>query len=243
MRSIRIHTPQPLQSGAEIELEADPARHLVRVLRARSGQRLILFNGDGSEHEAVILQTGPADRCRLGLEQQHHPARESPLHSCLVQAISRGERMDLTIRKACELGVSEIRPVFSARTEVRLKGERMTRRLEHWRKIAVAACEQSGRVRIPPIAEPVALSALAWPAGLRLHLDPQAPQALAGLLPDPGQALILTIGPEGGLDEAELGWLERQGSQGLRLGPRILRTETAGPAALAVLQAKFGDWQ
>lgn len=243
MRRIRIYTEQTLAAGCEVELEPGPSRHLVRVLRQKAGYRLALFNGDGHEYFGTITATGPGDRCSVAVEQRIEAATESPLPIRLVQAVARGDRMDWCIQKACELGVSEIRPVFTEHTEVRLEGKRAARRQRHWQQVAVAACEQSGRVRVPAVEPPVALAAVDWPAGRRLHLHPTADAALSRIQPPAEDGVVLIIGPEGGLSDTEIGWLERQGSSGVRLGPRIMRTETAGPAAIACLQAVFGDWQ
>lgn len=243
MRTIRIHTRQALEAGREVELEAGPSRHLVRVLRQKTGHQLVLFNGDGHEYFGTITATGPGDRCSVSLERRIEVNVESPLAITLVQAIARGDRMDFSIQKACELGVATIRPAFTERTEVRLEGKRADKRRHHWQQVAVAACEQSGRVRVPDVTEPVALADLAWPPGRRLHLDPLAEGALSRIEPPGDDGVVLVIGPEGGLSEKEMKWLDRAGSTGVRLGPRVLRTETAGPAAIAALQTVFGDWR
>lgn len=243
MRTIRIHTEQPLEAGREVELEAGPSRHLVRVLRQKTGHRLVVFNGDGYEYFGTITATGPGDRCRIALERRLEVDVESPLPITLVQAVARGDRMDFSIQKACELGVSAVVPVFTERTEVRLEGKRADKRRHHWQQVAVAACEQSGRLRVPSVAAPVALTAMDWPPGRRFHLDPTAEPALGDIDPPGEDGVVLVIGPEGGLTGTEIGWLERQDSRGVRLGPRVLRTETAGPAAIAALQTLFGDWR
>ncbi len=242
-RPVRIHTRQNLDEHAEIDLEEKPARHLVKVLRRRIGDPVVLFNGDGHEYSGQIAECRPPDQCTIELTAASTPGVESSLAITLVQAIGRGERMDWSIQKACELGVHTIVPVFTERTEVRLSGERAEKRLAHWQGVAVAACEQSSRVRVPDINTPVALTAVVFKISPRFYLDPAAelsPTALEH--PDPLETLI-AIGPEGGFTEHETDWLKRQGFAGLRLGPRVLRTETAGPAAIAVLQSLFGDWK
>lgn len=243
MRTIRAWTQQPLAVGRSIELEAGPARHLVRVLRLKAGYGVVLFNGDGNEYPATIEEAGPGDRCRLQVEQAREADTESPLSITLVQAIARGDRMDWCIQKACELGVTSIQPVFTERTEVRLDEKRTDKRLRHWQQVAVAACEQCGRVRVPEIKTPLSLTDLSVTEGLSLFLDPQAERRLPQLDDPSATPVRIVIGPEGGLSEAETRWLARQGFIALRLGPRILRSETAGPAAIAALQARFGDWQ
>lgn len=243
MRRIRIHTEQKLTVGHHAELEAGPARHLVKVLRQKAGYSLALFNGDGFEYLATITAIGPGDRCQVKVDRQIESNAESALPITLVQAIARGNRMDFSIQKACELGVTSIQPIFSERTEVRLDADRADKRRHHWQQVAIAACEQSGRVRVPGIAAPVALTGLDWPSGRKLHLDPAADQALVSIASPDSTGLVLVIGPEGGWTDSELAWLERQGSTGVRLGPRVLRAETAGPASIAALQAVFGDWR
>jgi 16S rRNA (uracil1498-N3)-methyltransferase len=169
--------------------------------------------------------------------------RESALHLRLVQGISRGERMDYTLQKAVELGVSDIVPVTTERTVLRLAGERAARRLAHWRGVVLAACEQSGRTRVPPVAEPCDLAeylARHEAAGTGLLLDPGAPQALAKLQDLHGPVSVL-IGPEGGLSASERQIAQASGYRPVRMGPRVLRTETAAVVALSLLQALAGD--
>lgn len=243
MRTIRIYTEQSLAAGGDVELEPGPSRHLARVLRQKKGNQLAVFNGDGYEYFGTITATGPGDRCCISIEERIAISVESPLSITLVQAVARGDRMDFAIQKSCEMGVTAIHPVFTERTEVKLEGKRADKRLRHWQQVAVAACEQSGRVRVPRVHCPVALYELDWPAGRRLHLEPLAAPALAAIEAPDETGVVVVIGPEGGLTEAEMAWLERHDSTGVRLGPRILRTETAGPAAIAALQTAFGDWR
>lgn len=243
MRTIRAWTQQPLAAGRMVELEPGPARRLVRVLRLKAGYRVVLFNGDGLEYLATIEQAGPGDRCQLRVEQAREANTESPLPITLVQAIARGDRMDWCIQKACELGVAAIQPVFTERTEVRLDQKRADKRLRHWQQVAVAACEQSGRACVPKVAAPVPVTDLPAGGGLSLFLDPEADRSLSTLQDPSGASVRLVIGPEGGLTETETRWLGGQGFIGLRLGPRILRSETAGPATITALQSRFGDMQ
>lgn len=243
MRKIRIHTVQPLVVGETITLESGPARHLVKVLRQRVGNRIALFNGDGAEYFAEIRTASGQDTCSAVILERSQPATESALATTLVQAIGRGDRMDWCIQKAVELGVYVIQPVFTERTEVRLAGSRAAKRLSHWQQVVVSASEQSGRVLVPEIRPPIDLHEIEPADGLHLYLSPEAattPEALKA--PETGHATIV-IGPEGGLSEREAGWLDRAGFTGLQLGPRVLRTETAGPATIAMLQTRFGDWQ
>ena len=245
MRIPRIYTgPAPLNPGSEIELPDDAFRHTVQVLRLRPGAPLVLFNGDGNDYPATLASV---ERRRAGvrIEGCKPNTSESPLELHLVQAISKAEHMDLTLQKAVELGVHAIQPVLSIRG-LRLPAERLARKLEHWRAVIVSACEQCGRSRIPELRDPLKLDA--WlqsqaPAdGLRLLLDPCAAQGLDTLTPPTGTVELL-IGPEGGFAPEELELAARARLLGLRLGPRVLRTETAGIVATALLQAQWGDLQ
>lgn len=241
MRIPRIFHPAPLSMGSVIELGEDAANHVVRVLRLSTGAPLILFDGHGGEYRATL---NAVEKRRVTALLGAHDSREaeSPLAITLAQGIAKGERMDYAIQKAVELGVQRIVPLLTKRCAVRLSEERWEKKLRHWQAVAISACEQCGRNRIPVIAEPVTLSAwLELPDdGLRLTLNPHTTQTIAPLDVRPS-AVTLLIGPEGGLDEVELGLAQRAGYLGVRFGPRILRTETAGVAALSILQAKWGD--
>jgi 16S rRNA (uracil1498-N3)-methyltransferase len=243
MRNIRLYTHSPLKVGAAVELEAGPAGHLVRVLRQRVGAEVTLFNGDGLEYAGRIIAISGRHHCQVELIDVSQPATESPLAINLVQAVGRGERMDWCIQKAVELGIDRIEPVLTERTEVRLKGDRADKRREHWQQVAIAACEQSGRVRIPDIAALKNLHEIDTARQPGYFLDPGAEAGLTRLKPPGPAGVMIVIGPEGGLSEIETNWLSQQGLTGLRLGPRVLRTETAGPAAIAILQSHFGDCQ
>lgn len=242
MRIPRIYLPIPLASGTSAALSGNAANHVVRVLRLKPGAPLILFNGLGGEYEAVLHGI---DRNRAEVSVGNYIAREteSPLHVTLAQGVSRGERMDYTIQKAVELGVTRIVPLISERCEVRLEGERLTKRVQHWQAVAASACEQCGRNRVPPVLAPVPLNSwLAEPAhGLRLVLNPLAPATLTSLARPDDRPITLLIGPEGGLSDAEVKRAQQSGFVGIRLGPRILRTETAAVTALSALQMLWGD--
>ena len=241
MRIHRVYSSEKLAPGDMTVLDAAGSHYLARVLRMGVGQPLVIFNGDGHDYAATIEK---ANKSGMELEiSARLPARaESPLHSTLVQSLARGERMDYALQKATELGVTAIQPVETRRTEVRLKADKVAARLAHWQKVIVSACEQCGRARIPEIFEPIELEewALAPAEGLRLVLAPGEDQSLATLEAVP--VLQLLVGPEGGFEDQELDLLQRSGVKAVSLGPRILRTETAGPAALAVLQAIAGDF-
>ena len=242
MRVTRIFTPEPLQSPGRTTLYGTAASHVARVLRLRSGDAVVLFNGDGWEHAGRIdaLRSGEV---AIELLAREGGVADSPLPVTLLQGVARGERMDLVVQKATELGVARIVPVLAARSVVRLDGRQAQRKLEHWQAVAIAACEQSGRSRLPAVQAPVtleqALSGLPT-QGCRFTLSPGAGVPLAALAGGTDQVSLL-IGPEGGLTEAEIGLATGAGFEPRSLGPRILRTETAALAALAVLQAVGGD--
>lgn len=242
----RFHLPQALAVGAELALPREAAHHAVRVLRLDTGDMLTLFDGLGGEYcaEIVNVARGEVVARTIAFDPVE---RESPVGTCLIQGVSSGDRMDYTIRKAVELGISRIVPVFTERSVVRLAGERADRRREHWTALAIAACEQCGRNRIPEIAAAVPfvhwLAELAAPGGeeMRLLLSPSA-SARLGALPRPSGPVTLLAGPEGGLTDTEATLAISRGFDGLSLGPRILRTETAAVAALAAIQALWGDF-
>lgn len=244
MRLTRVFVDAPLASGALLPLPDGPARHLVRVLRLAVGDALVVFNGQGGEFAAVI-DSVRHDRVvvRIGVHQLIE--RESPLSTTLLQGIARGEKMDQILQKATELGVTRVVPVMSARSNVRLDAATGQRRQQHWQGVAIGACEQSGRDRVPEVALPATLPAAlaAIRADLKLVLAPDEGAApLASVLATAKPAsLALLVGPEGGLDETEIGAALQAGFIRCRLGPRVLRTETAALVALAVLQFAAGD--
>ncbi|MBS3916735.1 MAG: 16S rRNA (uracil(1498)-N(3))-methyltransferase [Sulfuritalea sp.] len=238
----RFFCPQPLVSRGMTELPPAMAHHASRVLRLGAGDEVTLFNGEGGECPGRIEEVGRGVRVRLG--DWRDIERESPLELVLAQALPSGDKMDWIVQKAVELGAARIQPLSAARSVVKLSGERAERRVEHWRQVAIAACEQCGRNRLPLI-EPI-LDLRQWLGGRVqdngiscLMLAPgatQRPRELAG-----ARRLILLVGPEGGLSEEEASMASSAGFAGLSLGPRILRTETAGTAALAALGALHGD--
>lgn len=241
MRTPRIFVDVPLHPEGALRLPEEPAHYVARVLRLGVGSRLVLFNGDGCDYAAEVV-TASRSTLDVRVDARLPAIAPSPLSITLVQAISRGERMDYTLQKATELGVAALQPVSTARCEVRLAGDRLARRMAHWHSVVVSACEQCGRADLPTLHSPVALDG--WldqaPRGDRLLLDPAADRPLARWAGT--RAVELLVGPEGGLEEAERERFRRNGGQPVRLGPRVLRTETAGPAAIAVLQALAGDF-
>jgi 16S rRNA (uracil1498-N3)-methyltransferase len=237
----RIYSDRSLRTGASVTLQGDAANHVLRVLRLRSGDALVVFDGSGSDYEAEVADMGRNDvTVRVGPGREIHS--ESPLGITLLQGICRGPRMDTVIQKATELGVTRIEPLLTERSVVRLDDEQAGRKQEHWRRVAIAAAEQSGRSQIPEVAEPRKLEdAVPGATGLatRFLLDPAGASLHA--IPPPASPLGLLIGPEGGLTEGEKRMATDFGFTAVRLGPRILRTETAPLAALAILQFVAGD--
>lgn len=243
MRLTRCYVALPLQAGARVVLPDVTANHLARVLRLREGDACVLFNGDGQDHDGRIASIGKREVV-VELQASRAVDNESPLHVTLLQGIARGEKMDLILQKATELGVAAIVPVNAERTEVKLDAARAEKRMAHWRSVVGSACGQSGRARIPAIAPPLNLAAAVASLPeqtLRLTLDPQGEHRLATLAEAPASGVVIAIGPEGGWSPRDRRQLADAGFQGLQLGPRILRTETAGLAAIAALQARLGD--
>jgi 16S rRNA (uracil1498-N3)-methyltransferase len=240
VRAPRLYVALPLAPGRELDLPPEGAAHLARVLRLGSGDPVVLFNGDGRDYAGQLLAAG-RHGARVRVETAGAPEGEPPLRLHLAVGVSRGERMDFVIQKAVELGVASIRPLFTERSVVRLDAARAERRHAHWQGVLVAACEQSGRRRLPALHPPQALADwLPAATGTALLLDPQAERSLAALPTPPGEATLL-VGPEGGLSADERARAARSGLVAVRLGPRILRTETAPLAALAAMQVLWGD--
>jgi 16S rRNA (uracil1498-N3)-methyltransferase len=243
MNSPRFYCREALSPGAHVELPEPVARHAVRVLRLPPGAPVVLFDGRGGEYPAHIERI-ERDRVYAELAAWQEIERESPLAVTLVQALQAGDKMDFTIQKAVELGVRDIVPVESRRSVLRLAGERAAKRVAHWQGVVASACEQCGRNQVPLVAPLEKLENwLAKPAGgaLRLMLAPDAEQTLAEI--PPAREVQLLIGAEGGLDPQEVLAAKQAGFQAVRLGPRVLRTETAGLAALAAMQALWGDFR
>ena len=241
MRVPRIYEPGPLSSHALLDLSEDGANHIGRVLRMQAGQELVLFDGRGGQYPATIQAVGKK-QVTVQLAELDPVEVESPLAIHFGQVISRGDKMEFTIQKSVELGVTVITPLFSERCGVKLNGERLDKKLEQWQKIAISACEQCGRNRIPEIRPAMELAAwLAEPTEeLKLNLHPRAPYSI-NTLPEPSHGIRQLIGPEGGLSAAEIEQAREHGFADMLLGPRVLRTETAGLTAITALQCRFGD--
>ena len=239
----RLFVSSTLINDTEIELDGDQARYLSRALRARVGDRLNLFDGNGAEWTAAILQISK-NTVTLRIDDSHEAGTESPLRVHLVQGISRGERMDFVVQKATELGVKRITPVLTEYSMVKLDGSRAEKRRDHWQRIATSASEQSGRVRLPLIDTPIPLKNWLGDKPQRIDteliLKPGAAATLPSLRP-PETKICVLVGPEGGFSDSEYEDAEISGFKAVSLGPRVLRTETAAIATLAMLQSLWGD--
>jgi 16S rRNA (uracil1498-N3)-methyltransferase len=243
MSTPRFYCPTLLQPGHIVSLPANAAIHACRVLRLLTGDAVVLFNGDGNDYACRLASVQKSEVAAEVLSVQQ-VMRESPLKIALAQAISAGDRMDFTIQKAVELGVTAIQPIASQRSVVKLAGERADKRREHWQQVATSACEQSGRAIVPMVAAPLSLAN--WLAALpsystRITLSPTAEKTLHEL-PKPDGEICLLIGPEGGLTAQEIELATMHGFTAVQLGKRILRTETAALTALAAIQTLWGDF-
>jgi 16S rRNA (uracil1498-N3)-methyltransferase len=239
----RFHCPFPLAPDAHVDLPPEAAHHATKVLRMDEGDGVILFDGRGGEWFGTLRRAGKT--MVVALESFDDTDRESPIRITLAQGLPAADKMDWIMQKAVELGVAAIRPVACRRSVIRLSGERMERRVAHWQAVAVAACEQCRRNRVPEVARlldlPQFLGSLPGDNGMRLILAPEAGTRLVEL-PKPTGPVTLLVGPEGGFEEGELLAAASAGYQAVSLGPRVLRTETAGLAALAAMMALWGDF-
>lgn len=238
----RIFISAELKSKQEIILDINSSNHLLRVLRLKINDSLIIFNNSDVEFHANIISIDKNRAVVVFINEFVKCSRESPLQIHLGQGISRGEKMDFTVQKAVELGVNIITPLFTEHCNVKLKDERLENRIRHWQGVAISASEQSGRCFVANILLPQNLKDwLSKATGLRLVLDPYSNTMLSDIKEKP-ECVTLLIGPEGGLSDREIALAAQKNFLPINLGPRILRTETAGLAAISVLQAKWGDF-
>jgi 16S rRNA (uracil1498-N3)-methyltransferase len=239
----RFHCPFPLAPGATVDLPPEAAHHATKVLRMDEGDGVILFDGRGGEWFGTLRRVGKT--MAVALESYDDEDRQAPISITLAQGLPAADKMDWIVQKSVELGVAGIAPVACRRSLIRLSGERMERRIAHWQAVAVAACEQCRRNRVPEVAPlvdlPQFLGGNAGDNGMRLVLAPGAATRLAEL-PKPDGPVILLIGPEGGFEDGELAAAVSTGFRAVSMGPRVLRTETAGLAALAAMMALWGDY-
>lgn len=241
MREIRLFTPQSLQPGSIIELDHNASRHASQVLRLKAGHAVTLFNGDGQDYQSKIARSGKTTQVEI--LQKTENSSESPLKITLVQGISRSDKMDFTLQKSVELGVACIQPVFCKRSILNLDEKRLQKKINHWQAVIQSACEQSGRSIVPVLEYPLSFADSLkenTESATSLVLAPGASYTL-NTASEGSQYLRLLVGPEGGFDQTELNQSIECGFTPVSLGPRILRTETAGLAAIAILQAQHGD--
>lgn len=240
MRVSRVYSPSIPAPGNRYALPPDASRHLGKVLRARSGQTVLCFDGSGNEYVCTITDID-SKQVWVNVESVSKAVNESPLAIQLALAITRGDRMDFAIQKSVELGVVEFLPFFSERCEVKLRGDKISKRTAHWQAVALSACEQSGRAVVPNVRAPQSLAdILAIEHPVRLVLDPTASRPLSAL-PDIASEVLVAIGPEGGFSDDEIKRMTQSGFLPVQVGPRVLRAETAAVAAAAALQALYGD--
>ncbi|GAB6035297.1 16S rRNA (uracil(1498)-N(3))-methyltransferase [Galenea microaerophila] len=244
MRRTRFFLPKPLQAGEVISLDKAQTHYALNVLRLKNEHPVELFDGEGHQAIGTLRVTGRRS-ADVYIEALENVDRESPLHTILLQGISKGDRMDFTLQKSVELGVTEIQPLFTQRCDVKLSDDKLEKRLQHWQGVIQSACEQCGRNRLPKLYSPMSWQAYHSQTGplQGLILDPKAAHTFK-TLPDhlATHPIHLFIGPEGGLTEEEIQQAQAKGLTPTRLGPRILRTETAGLGILAALQARWGDF-
>ncbi len=244
MRIPRVYTRQDLASGTTVTVTGQTARHVTQVLRLRAGAGLRIFNGDGKEYSATFMRAGRSE-ITLDIGTPLETVPEPGLLIRLVQGIARNDRMDLILQKAVELGISEVHPLWMQRSQAHVRGDRLEKRIQHWRGVIASACEQCGRATLPKLLPPAPCAD--WIAGdtddsMRLMLQPDSPRVLADL-ERPAGSVTLLVGPEGGMNADERALATAAGFIGLRLGARILRTETAALAALSGIQTLWGDFR
>ena len=246
MRIPRIYQADSLSVGQEIQLDSQATVHVSRVLRLREGDAIVVFNGLGGEYHGIVCRLDKR-ASTVRLQRYAEADAESPLKIVLAQGVSRGERMDYTVQKAVELGVHHIVPVETERTVVNLNDARKDRRRQHWQTIVHSACEQSGRNFVPGVAEVTGLSP--WLQQMQAQnsenkfvLNHRTERGLGAVHVNGQQPVYVLIGPEGGLSDREITQAEQAGFISVRMGPRVLRTETAALAFVSVLQSKWGDF-
>jgi 16S rRNA (uracil1498-N3)-methyltransferase len=242
MRISRLYVSQPLNCGQHIELDVDSAHYVRTVLRLAKDDKIVLFDGSGADYSSVLLEVS-RNRVAVSIEQRQARDVESPLTICLGLGMARGDRMDLSVQKAVELGVNRITPIETERCLVQLKGDKRVQRFTHWQRIIQHAAEQSGRSILPALSPITPLHQwVGEQGGLKIFLDPHAESSLADLQPENSRVTLLT-GPEGGFADHERAAAKAAGFVPVRLGGRILRTETASLAALSAVQMLWGDFR
>ena len=233
-----MYLPGAMRVGEQLTLPDASAHYLARVLRLAAGAEVVLFNGDGHDYRCRLESAGKGT---VAVLEQRENRADSALRITLSQALSRGDRMDYCLQKATELGVHAVQLLLSERVELKLSGSRLEKRMAHWRGVMQSASEQCGRATVPELLSPIRLEAWLSAGGTRLVLDADARTPLSAV--GVSDTVDIAVGPEGGFSDAERSTMQAAGVQAVRLGPRVLRTETAGPAAIAVLQSMAGDFK
>lgn len=247
MRITRLHHPEELICGETTHLSTDSSNHIIRVLRTKTGDELVLFNGDGFDYHCKTLDNHPK-KTLISIESSTSNNNESNLDITLIQGLSRHDRMDQSIQKSVELGVKKIIPVLCQRSNTKLAKDKLNKKLQHWKKITVSACEQSGRNSLPDLTEVVSIENMDQYLNrdaCKIILNPRSKRSLNDFDIQPIQqqkSVEIFVGPEGGLSEEEIMQLEKYGFESIHFGPRILRTETTGPAVISALQLLWGDF-
>lgn len=245
MRDIRCHIDEPLSVGADVVLGGEQARHIHKVLRLTAGHSIVLFNGDGHDYSADLTTVSAKEVIASVQSKQTNPC-ESPLRITLYQALLKSDKMEWVLQKATELGVHAVVPVVSEFSDVKIKPERWPQKEQRWKRIIVSACTQSERASIPHLHPPQTLEQIDLDGALSLvlHPHPQDGSLFAWQsMPEPPKQINVLVGPEGGFSDQDIRILARKNAQCVRLGPRIMRAETAPIAMLAVLQQLYGDWR
>ncbi len=248
MHTTRLYCAEELNCGEEFLLSAEASNHLIRVLRTKVNAPVTLFNGNGFDYQCTILDNN-SRKTRLSIDTIIEIKNESNLHITLIQGLSRNDRIETSIQKSIELGANRIIPVICQRSNTKTAKEKAAKKLTHWKKIAISACEQSGRCSIPEVTDIVPLNHLSQlldDDALNITLNPQATTSLSELASNYAKKKIMSIqvfiGPEGGLSDEEITSLQEDNFTDIYFGPRILRTETAGPAVISALQLLWGDF-
>lgn len=248
MRITRLYHAAELNCGDTTQLNAETSSHLIRVLRSKTGSAVILFNGDGFDYLCKTLDEN-SRKTLLSIDSKIPLNNESNLDITLIQGISRNDRLETSIQKSIELGVNSIMPVICQRSNTKVPRDKMQRKTDHWQKVAISACEQSGRGIIPKINDIISLHDISQHLkddALKITLNPDAKFSLKELslkqAENPSLSIQIFIGPEGGLSTDEIDWLQKNNFTDICFGPRILRTETAGPAVISALQLLWGDF-
>ena len=241
----RFYHSKPININENIVMDDFATHHALKVIRLKNNDQLILFNGDGSDYTGQVINISKR-QIEVSIKSKKNIRSESNLRVIILQALTSSEKMDLIIQKTTELGISEIQPIVCERSIVKIKKEKIEKKLSHWRQVAIAACEQCGRAKIPKIHEPENIikylqRIIESNKDTKIILSPEAPESLDNITPNIKQDIKVLIGPEGDFTKQELDFSIQKGFSPIKIGPRILRTETAPMCILSILQYKYGD--